>query len=156
MAKAVSQRKRVSVPSVPCAMASPLLHLLVEDIMLNLYLNFYLRHQRAAATTCLLLGVFYAAGILCIDVIFTESTPNAARLLFVGCMLMGAVLSLVSLFRARRGSGLWLPAHLCSMIGFGMGTGLAAGTTGAIACAMAAINGMCALAVLLLRVEQDS
>ena len=42
------------------------------------------------------------------------------------------------------------------MIGFGVGTGLAAGTTGAIACAMAAINGMCALAVLLLRVEQDS
>ena len=75
---------------------------------------------------------------------------------FVGCMLMGAVLFLASLFRARRDSGLWLPAHLCSMIGFGMGTGLAAGTTGAIACAMAAINGMCALAVLLLRVEQDS
>ena len=49
-------------------MASPPLHLLVEDIMLNLYLNFYLRHQRAAATTCLLLGVFYAAEILCIDV----------------------------------------------------------------------------------------
>ena len=156
MEKAVSQRKRVSVPSAPCAMASPPLHLLEEDIMLNLYLNFYLRHQRAAATTCLLLGVFYAAEILCIDVIFTESTPNAARLLFVGSMLMGAVLFLISLFRARRDSGLWLPAHLCSMIGFGMGTGLAAGTTGAIACAMAAINGMCALAVLLLRVEQDS
>lgn len=99
-------------------MAPPLLHLLVEDIMLNLYLNFYLRHQRAVATTCLLLGVFYAAGILCIDVIFTESTPNAARLLFVGCMLMGTVLFLVSLFRVRRDSGLLLPAHLCFMIGF--------------------------------------
>lgn len=66
--------------------------------MLNLYLNFYLRHQRAAATTCLLLGVFYAAGILCIDVIFTKSTPNAARLLFVGCMLMGVVLWLFGVF----------------------------------------------------------
>ena len=51
--------------------------------MLNLYLNFYLRHQRAAATTCLLLGVFYAAETLCIDVIFTKSRRSASS---PGCL----------------------------------------------------------------------
>ena len=78
------------------------------------------------------------------------------RLLFVGCILVGTVLFLVSLFHAKEGSGLMLSAHLSSMIGFGMGTRLAAGATGAVAIAMAVINGVCALAALLLRVEQDS
>lgn len=119
-------------------------------------LSLYLRHWRAAAITCLLLGVLCAAGLLCADVAFAENTPDAARLLFVGCILVGTVLFLVSLFRAKEGSGLLLSAHLSSMIGFGMGTRLAAGATEAVALAMAVINGVCALAALLLRVEQDS
>ncbi len=98
------------------------LHLLEEDIMLNLP-EFYLRHQRAAAITCLSARRFYAAEILHRRRLYREH-PNAARLPFcwAACLHGGWFVLFASSFRARM-TGL-ASGSPCSMIGFGIGMGL--------------------------------
>jgi len=117
-------------------------------------LNLYLRFRRPITIVCLLLGILSAAWVL-VGTAFPVDDAHIPQLIFAGCICVGAIGLLVSACYGGKGLALLLFAHLISMIGFGMGIGLTAGSTSVIPMIMAALNGALALVVLLVRVEQD-